>query len=474
MVKDTVIEKIAKRAAVIVIIGLGYVGLPLAAEFARKGFRVIGLDIDETRVAQLNDGQSYIEDVPSETLQSLLESGRFRATTDYDVLKDADVVIICVPTPVRPNGANGWKEPDLSCVVAACDEIAQRLHRGQLISLESTTWPGTTEKVLLPRLEANGLRDGQDFLLGFSPERIDPGNHQWTLPQIPKVVSGVTEGCLQGMVTLYSAVFDTVVPVSSTRVAEFTKLLENIFRLVNIALADEMALIASRMGIPICEAIEAAATKPYGFLRFSPGPGIGGHCIRVDPWYLVCKAREYGAELGLVEQALALTERMPEYVVQRTREELHRRGKRLRGARVLILGAAYKPNVSDCREAPALRIIEGLMRRGAIVSLSDPHVPSVRLETGGTLPSEPLSADLLRAADCVILVTPHEAFDYDLVDEQAPLVIDTQGRLRDFRNERVVSVWDRRPAQTVHPVQPCPRNRRAQWVHSHRTERLAA
>ncbi len=418
-------EKIRDRSAHVAVIGLGYVGLPLALGFARAGFHVTGVEVNAEKVALLSQGRSYIEDIPAEALAPYVTSGHLRATTDYDVLRQADAVFICVPTPY-----DAQRAPDLSDVRSAAESIRPRLQRGQLIVLQSTTYPGTTEEVVQPILEQSGLKAGVDFYLAFSPERIDPGNKDWSAYNTPKVVGGLTPECTRLACDLLSQMGAPVCPVSSTRAAEMTKLLENIFRAVNIALVNELALLAERMGIDFWEVIAAARTKPFGFMPFYPGAGVGGHCIPVDPYYLSWKAREYDFYTKFIELAAEVNQAMPYHVVDLLCQALSAHGRGLQGAWVLVLGVAFKPNVEDPRNSPAERVIELLLGRGAQVRYHDPHVP--RFRVGGdvfyrpsvTLESVPLSDEELAAADAVLIVTGHRAVDYARVVERARLVVD--------------------------------------------------
>jgi len=422
---DTLQEKIANRSAHVAVIGLGYVGLPLAVGFARAGFRVTGLDVDEAKVAAINAGRSYIKDVADEDLAPQVEAGLLRATTDYDVLREVDAVFICVPTPY-----DAQRAPDLSFIRAAAEGIRPRLRPGQLVVLQSTTYPGTTEEVVQPILEQSGLEAGVDFYLAFSPERIDPGNRQWSACNTPKVVGGITPECTRLACDLLSRMGAQVHPVSSPRAAEMTKLLENIFRSVNIALVNELALLAERMGIDFWEVVEAARTKPFGFMPFYPGAGVGGHCIPVDPYYLSWKAREYDFYTKFIELAAEVNQAMPYHAVDLVTEALSRRGRPLKGARVLVLGVSFKPDVEDPRNSPAERVIELLLARGARVRYHDPYVPRFRVggdvfyRPNATLESVPLTDEELAAADCVVIVTGHRSLDYGRVVEKAPLVVD--------------------------------------------------
>jgi len=420
-------EKIISKQAHICIIGLGYVGLPFAIGFGKVGYPVIGLDVDERKVEAINAGRSYIRDVDSADVARLVKAGLLSATTDYDLaLRKADVIFICVPTPF-----NAMKAPDLSFIISACEGIAPRLRRGQMIVLQSTTYPGTTEEVVLPILERNGLRAGEDFYLAFSPERINPGDKTYTVENTPKVVGGLTPTCTELARLLLSQLFSHVHVVSSPRAAEMSKLLENIFRSVNIALVNELALLCERMGIDIWEVIEAASTKPFGFMPFYPGPGVGGHCIPVDPYYLSWKAREYDFYTKFIELAAEVNQDMPYHVVDLIGRGLNRQGKALRGARVLILGVAFKRDVDDARNSPAERIIELLLAQGTRVRYNDPYVPRFRVgrdvfwQGETVLESVPLTEEELQASDCVVIVSGHSIYDYPWIVQHAPLVVDT-------------------------------------------------
>jgi UDP-N-acetyl-D-glucosamine dehydrogenase len=431
-------EKIARREYTIGVIGLGYVGLPLVLRFGEVGFRVIGFDIDVAKVRQLNDGESYIQHVPAPRVQALLSGGRFEATADLQRLAEPDAVIICVPTPLTQH-----RDPDLRFVEKTADAVAAVLRRNQLVCLESTTYPGTTDEVVLPRLEARGLRVGEDFFLAFSPEREDPGNTQFDTATIPKVVGGVTAGCLDLATALYAEAIKKVVPVASTRVAEATKILENVYRAVNIALVNELKIAFERMGINVWDVIEAAKTKPFGFQPFYPGPGLGGHCIPIDPFYLTWKAREYGVATRFIELAGEVNAGMPAYVIHRLMDALNDRGKALKGARVLVLGAAYKKDTDDPRESPGLEIMEELIHKGARVDYSDPHLPRLPIVRRHKidLVSVPLSEASVGQYDAVLLVTDHSRFPYDLIHRSAALIVDSRNafRARGLSGPHVVS-----------------------------------
>ena len=416
----TLHRSIEDRTARLTIVGQGYVGLPLAVEFARAGFPVSGLDADLDRVVALNLGQSCTPDVTNEELAALLKDGRYEATVDGGVLERSDVVIICVPTPLRKS-----KDPDISAVVAAAETTAARVHPGQLVVLESTTYPGTTEELLLPMFKERGARIGEDLFLAFSPERIDPANPTFKARDIPKVVGGLTPACTRLAAALYGQIVPRVHEVSSPKIAELAKLYENVFRNVNIALANEFALMCQRLEVSTKEVIEAAATKPFGFMPFYPGPGIGGHCIPVDPLYLAWKMRLNGYEARFIALADDINRAMPEHVVELVTEGLNGRRRAVNGARVLALGVAYKRGVGDIRESPALEIIAGLRRKGAEVAYVDPHVPAVTLD-GTVLKAAELTESELAAADCVLILTDHPEFDYRRVVETAALVVDTR------------------------------------------------
>ncbi len=424
-------EKIRGRTASVGVIGLGYVGLPLAVEFAQAGFAVTGIDLDSDKVSRINRGQSYIEDVDAGLLAALVAEKKLKATADFAAVAELDTVNICVPTPLRKS-----KDPDMSYVVAASEQVARLLHPGMLIILESTTYPGTTEELILPILEKGGLREGRDFFLCFSPERVDPGNPEFQTHNIPKVVGGVSPQSAEIAVLLYSQAIETVVPVSSTRVAEMVKLLENTFRMINIGLANEMALMCDRMGINVWEVIEAAATKPFGYMPFYPGPGLGGHCIPIDPFYLSWKSKQAGAEARFIELAGQINGQMPMFVVEKIQSALNDHAKPVKGSHIHIVGVAYKRNVTDTRESPAIDIIALLEKRGAKISYSDPHVPKLRWD-GGSLTSQPLET-AAAGADCVVIVTDHAAVDYTKLVKIARLIVDTRNVLKGIQSEKIV------------------------------------
>lgn len=406
------------------IIGLGYVGLPLAIEFCDAGFRVIGFDIDEKKVDMLSKGQSYISYIPSDRIQSLISSTRFEPTSNFKRLVDIDNIVITVPTPL-----NDHREPDLTFVKQTTEVISQYLRPGQLVVLESTTYPGTTTEVLLPILKQSGLAVGKDFFLAYSPERVDPNNTKYKPRDIPKVVGGVTPACLERVSSIYGKVFNKIVPVSSPEVAEASKLLENIFRSVNIALVNELKMLFDRMGIDIWEVIEASSTKPFGFMPFYPGPGLGGHCIPIDPFYLTWKAREYDFNTRFIELAGEVNTSMPYYVVQKLVDALNDRGKSIKDAKVLILGAAYKKDVDDIRESPAVKIITLLQERGAVVNYHDPYISVIeemRKYPGFRMISIELTEKVLRDSDCVAIITNHSCYDYNWILKHSNLIIDTR------------------------------------------------
>jgi UDP-N-acetyl-D-glucosamine dehydrogenase len=429
---ENLIHRLEKRTARLGVIGLGYVGLPLAVELAQAGFEVFGVDIDEARVRQLNQGKSYIQDVPTADLQALVRQGRFKASTDFAELRRCDTVNICVPTPLSKQ-----RDPDVSFIVAAAGEVKKYLHKGMLVILESTTYPGTTDELVLPMLAETGLKVGKDFFLAFSPERVDPGNPQFNTRNIPKVVGGVTPTCTSAAVKLYQQRLENVVPVSSTQVAEMVKLLENTFRSVNIGLVNELALMCKRMHIDVWEVISAAATKPFGFMPFYPGPGLGGHCIPIDPFYLSWKARASGFEARFIELAGHVNGHMPDHVVELVAEALNIRGRAIRGSKVLILGVAYKANIDDVRESPSLDIMEKLRERGAKIEFCDPFVPSIRF-AGSNMKSVPFTAASLKRFDCTVIATAHKAFRYSNVLSWSKAVVDTRNALKGKHSPKIV------------------------------------
>lgn len=423
------------RTARVGILGLGYVGLPTAVEFARAGFPVVGFEVDAARAEAVNAGRSHVCDVPDEVLAPLVSGARLQATVDEGRMQECDVLIICVPTPLTST-----KQPDLSYVHRAVDSIARSVRRGQLVILESTTYPGTTEEVVLPRLRETGLVVGEEVFVAFAPERLDPGNRSG-FREVPKVVGGHTPACTRLACQLYEHVVDRTVPVSSPTVAEMVKCYENVFRNVNIALVNELALLCDRMELDVWEIIDAAATKPYGFMPFYPGPGVGGHCIPVDPYYLAAKAREHDFHLKFIEVAAQVNDSMPYYTCSKVVAALSRHGKSIQGARVLVLGATYKPDVPDVRESPALKVMALLRKRGAEVSFHDPYVTEVVLPNPGTcLRAVELTQEVLRSADCVVIATNHRCYDYVWIAGGARLVVDTRNALRGVRNGNVVTL----------------------------------
>lgn len=416
-------KRFASRSAVVGVVGLGYVGLPLAAVLAEGGYSVIGVDVDPRKVSTLQDGESYIGDVPAERLRPLLAKGRFRATTSFDELRQADAVSVCVPTPLRKTG-----DPDLSHILAAVRALRPALHAPMVIVLESTTYPGTTRELVLPELEAAGLTVGQDIFLAFSPERVDPGRDDWTTENTPKIIGGITAACTEVAAAFYEGAIEKVVRVSAAEVAEMAKLLENTFRAVNIAMVNEMAVMCHRLGIDVWEVIEAAASKPFGFMRFTPGPGLGGHCIPIDPLYLSWKLKSLKYNARFIELASEINTNMPRYVVARVQDALNDHGRALKGTRLLVLGVAYKPNVSDTRESPALDVIGLLREKGAEVEYHDPFVPTIEHEGWGLRSVDDWKAAARKAA-CVIVVTDHAGFDYASLAAEAALVFDTRNAL---------------------------------------------
>jgi UDP-N-acetyl-D-glucosamine dehydrogenase len=424
------IQKILKKKALIGIIGMGYVGLPLVLRFCEEGFQILGFDVDSRKVAKLKRGKSYLKSIPSSRVSQFVRNGRLDVTDDFSRLSEPDCILICVPTPLTEK-----MEPDLQYIQKTTEAIRDRLRKGQLIVLESTSYPGTTEELILPQLESTGLKIGKDFFLAYSPEREDPGNKRFATHQIPKVVSGVTPSCQKGAVSLYRQIIQKVIPVSSPRVAELTKLLENIYRSVNIALVNELKMLADRMGIDIWEVIEAASTKPFGFSPFYPGPGMGGHCIPIDPFYLSWKAREYDFTTKFIQLAGEINVSIPYYVVSKILDALNERKKSIKGAKILILGVAYKKDVDDARESPALAIMDLLQKKGAAVLYHDPYIPSLPpfRKYLFRLKSSPLTEKLLHRMDAAVVVTDHSQIDYRWVVKHAPLVIDTRNVTKDLK-----------------------------------------
>ncbi len=420
-------DRLTSRAAHVGVVGLGYVGLPLAVEFARAGFVTTGIDLDARKVDAVRQGTSYIPDVPTAEVARLVSEGRLRATTDFSEVAALDTVNICVPTPLRKT-----KDPDMSFVVSAVEQIAKHLHPGMLVILESTTYPGTTEELLLPMLEAGGLKAGEDFFLAFSPERVDPGNPTFNTHNVPKVVGGLGSESTTLASALYSAAIETIVPVSSPQAAEMVKLLENTFRMVNIALVNEIALMCDRLGIDVWEVVKAAATKPFGFMPFYPGPGLGGHCIPIDPFYLSWKAKQNGFDPRFIELAGQVNGAMPHFVVDKIADALNRHQKAVNGSTVLVLGIAYKRDIDDIRESPSLDVMTLLHQKGARVRYADPFVPSLSARAwhgGVALTSDPLTAQAIGDADCVAILTDHKAVDYRMVAQSAKLVVDTRNAI---------------------------------------------
>ncbi len=423
-------EKIRARTARVGIVGLGYVGLPLAVEFAKAGFAVTGIDVSAEKARRVNACDSYVGDIPSSVLGPIVEAGKLRATSDFSAVLELDTINICVPTPLRKT-----KDPDMSYIVSACQEIEKSFHAGTLVILESTTYPGTTDEVVLPMLSKSGLEVGKDFFLCFSPERVDPGNPNYQTANIPKVVGGVTPECTEMGRLFYSQALQTVVPVSSTQVAEMVKLLENTFRMINIGLVNEIALMCDRIGINVWEVIDAAATKPFGFMPFYPGPGLGGHCIPIDPFYLSWKTKQAGIEARFIELAGYINGQMPHFVVDKVQNALNDAAKPVKGSKIHVMGVAYKRDIDDMRESPALDIMLLLQKRGAIVSYSDTHVPALRLD-GLNLQALPETA--AAEADCVVIVTDHSGFDYHALVERATLIVDTRNALKNVRSSKIV------------------------------------
>ena len=425
-------QKISTLSLRVGIIGLGYVGLPLATAFAKAGFRVTGIELDQQKIDLANRGESYIPDIPSSTLQALIDAKRVCFTGDYAALDDIDAVSICVPTPLRKT-----RDPDISYIISATQQVRAHLHPGQLVVLESTTYPGTTDEVLLPELQSTGLKVGVDFFLAFSPERIDPGNPNFDTRNTPKIVGGVTPACTEIVLAYYGAAIERVVPVSSPRVAEMAKLLENTFRAVNIGLVNEIAIICEKLSIDVWEVIDAAATKPFGFMPFLPGPGLGGHCIPVDPHYLSWKLKTLDYTARFIELAAEINSSMPHYVVNKISEALNEQRRSFNGATVLVLGVAYKRNVGDVRESPALDIIQDLLARKAVVLYNDEYIPSLKVRDS-TLHSQPVSSGLLQAADCVVIVTDHSYYDVPWIIREARCIVDTRNMTQGYNDEKII------------------------------------
>ena len=436
-IKETLIKKLKEKTARVGILGLGYVGLPLAVVFAEAGFQVTGIDPDSRKVDSLNKSISYIPDVKTEVVERLVKSGHLTTTTDFSVLKEMDAVSICVPTPLRQTG-----DPDMSFIISATEELAKYMHEGMVVVLQSTTYPGTTREVLLPKLGVEqGLTVGEDWFLAFSPERVDPGREDWTTANTPKVIGGITEACGEVATTWYAGAIQTVYPVSSAEAAEMAKLLENTFRMINIGLVNELAIMCERLGVDVWEVIDAAATKPFGFMKFTPGPGLGGHCIPIDPLYLSWKMKSFNYNARFIELASEINTNMPHYVVSRVMEALNDRGKAMKGSKVLVLGAAYKPDIDDVRESPALDVIGLLQKRGALVSYHDPYIPHIHHETDGwQMDSIQDVMTAVKEAEAVVIITNHKAYDYQAIVDSAKFVFDSRNATRKVAhtNDKVV------------------------------------
>jgi UDP-N-acetyl-D-glucosamine dehydrogenase len=424
-IKENLLKSLHDHTATIGVLGLGYVGLPLATAFGEAGFRVIGIDPDNRKVDYLNKGKSYIQDVSSEQIAMLIKTGNFSATTDFSALQGCDAVSICVPTPLRKTG-----DPDMSFILSATEELAKYVHRGMIIVLESTTYPGTTREVLLPKLgKGEGFEVGRDFFLAFSPERVDPGRKDWNTLNTPKVIGGITEECSEVAAAWYSQALKTVVPVSSAETAELSKLLENTFRMINIGLVNELAIMCERLGADVWEVIDAAASKPFGFMKFTPGPGLGGHCIPIDPLYLSWKMKAFQYNARFIELAADINTNMPRYVVSRVIDAFNDREKPLKGSRCLVLGAAYKPDIDDIRESPSLDVIGLLQKKGAQVEYHDPYIPHLRTHDNIEMQSVPDVMEAVRQADCVIIITNHSTYDYAAILKEAKFIFDSRNAL---------------------------------------------
>lgn len=422
--KDMLIEELNHRTARLAVLGLGYVGLPLAVVFAEAGFQVTGIDPDQRKVDTIRRGESHIQDVPGEQVERLVAAGKLQATTDFGVLSEMEAVSICVPTPLRKTG-----DPDLSFILSATEELAKYVHPKMVVVLESTTYPGTTREILLPKLEENqNLAVGENFFLAFSPERVDPGRKDWTTLNTPKVIGGITPSCTQVAAAWYSQALETVVPVSSAEVAEMAKLLENTFRMINIGLVNEMAIMCDRLGVDVWEVIDAAATKPFGFMKFTPGPGLGGHCIPIDPLYLSWKLRALNYTARFIELASEINTSMPRYVVGKIQDALNEQGRPIKGSRILVLGAAYKPDIDDLRESPALDVIGLLKQKGADVSYHDPYIPRLNHDDWA-MESVPDLLAAVQEVDCVVIITNHSSYDYESILGAAHLIVDTRNAL---------------------------------------------
>ncbi len=424
-IKDNLLTQLKEKKACMAVLGLGYVGLPLAVVFAEAGFDVIGIDPDVAKIDDLNKGISYIPDVPTEDVAKLVKSGKLKATTDFSVIKDVEAVSICVPTPLKKTG-----DPDMSFIDTATSDLAKYMHKGMVVVLESTTYPGTTREFILPMLtEKSGLTVGEDLFLSFSPERVDPGREDWTTINTPKVLGGITEACTEVACAWYSGAIETVVPVSSTEAAEMSKLLENTFRMINIGLVNELAIMCDRLDVDVWEVIDAAATKPFGFMKFTPGPGLGGHCIPIDPLYLSWKLKSVNYNARFIELASEINTQMPRYVTQKVQDALNSDRKAINGSKVLVLGAAYKPDVNDLRESPALDVIALLAEKGAEVSYHDPYCPTLKNHNGTMMESVSDMLGAVAKADCVVIITDHSEYEYDAVLEKAQLIVDTRNAL---------------------------------------------
>ena len=433
--KQILLTSLNDRSAKVAVLGLGYVGLPLAVVFAEAGFNVIGIDPDGRKVKTVCQGESHIQDVPGEQVARLVASGKLDATTDFSVLRGADAVSICVPTPLRKTG-----DPDLSFILSATDELAKYVHTDIVVVLESTTYPGTTREILLPKLaEEKGLTVGEDFFLAFSPERVDPGREDWTTLNTPKVIGGITQACSDVAASWYAQALQTVVPVSSAEVAEMAKLLENTFRMINIGLVNEMAIMCDRLGVDVWEVIDAAATKPFGFMKFTPGPGLGGHCIPIDPLYLSWKLRSLKYTARFIDLASEINTGMPRYVVEKIIAALNERGKALKSSQILVLGAAYKKDIDDLRESPALDVIGLLKEKGAEVNYHDPYIPRV-VHDSWQLSSQTDLMESVKAADCVVIITDHSNYDYAAILESSQMVVDTRNALGKFTSPKIVKL----------------------------------
>lgn len=424
-VKEALLKSLRDHSAKIGILGLGYVGLPLAAAFGEAGFHIIGIDPDPRKVNTINAGKSYVQDVPSEQVAKLLKAGRLTSTTDFSALRACDAVSICVPTPLRKTG-----DPDMSFIISATEELAKYIHKGMIIVLESTTYPGTTREVLLPKLgKEKGLVVGMDFFLAFSPERVDPGRKDWNTLNTPKVIGGITEECSEVAAVWYSQALQTVVSVSSAETAELSKLLENTFRMINIALVNELAIMCERLGVDVWEVIDAAASKPFGFMKFTPGPGLGGHCIPIDPLYLSWKMKAFQYNARFIELAADINTNMPRYVVARVSDAFNDRGIVLKGSRCLVLGAAYKPDIDDIRESPALDVIGLLQKKGAQVEYHDPYIPRLKTHDSIEMQSVTNLMESVRQADCVVIITNHSQYDYQAILKEARFIFDSRNAL---------------------------------------------